>query len=120
MIVAPDGLIYQNLVALDNQPRVNLNASLYGALVPLTGMYLLRAGSSRGFGDYCLHFALTSTAPPAERPCIIPSLDADEGMPEPLSTPDLPENPDVVRANAVRREVEPGLTEADYGHSIVL
>ncbi len=51
-LVAPDGFVYQNLVALDNQPSVDLNASLHGAVVPLSGMYVLYAETSRGFGDY--------------------------------------------------------------------
>jgi hypothetical protein len=42
--------IYQNLVALDNQPSVDLNASLPGAVLPLSGMDLIYAETSRGFG----------------------------------------------------------------------
>ena len=63
VIGAPDGLIYQNLVALDNQPGVDLNASLHGAVLPLSGMYYVLVETSKGFGDYQLQFTITSMAP---------------------------------------------------------
>ena len=39
-VVAPDGFLPQNLVAWDNQPAVDLNASLDDAVLPLTGLYV--------------------------------------------------------------------------------
>ncbi len=67
VIVAPDGLVYQNLVALDNQPGVDLNASLRGAVLPLSGLYLLCVQTTKGFGDYQMQFAITSMAPASTR-----------------------------------------------------
>ena len=66
-IAVPDGFIPQNLVAWDTQPGVDLNASLHGAVLPLSGMYVLYAQTTRGFGDYRLHFAITSMAQASER-----------------------------------------------------
>ncbi len=40
-LVAPDGFVYQNLVSFDNQPSVDLNASLHEAVLPLTGLYFI-------------------------------------------------------------------------------
>ncbi len=80
-IVEPDGFVPQNLVALDNQPGVDLNASLHGAVLPLTGTYVLRAATSRGFGDYRLHFAVTAMAAPAADERIIPFMDAFATVP---------------------------------------
>jgi hypothetical protein len=65
-ITSPDGFVPQNLVALDDQPGVDLNASLHGAVLPLSGLYVLYAATSRGFGDYRLSFTITSMATPAE------------------------------------------------------
>jgi hypothetical protein len=61
-IVAPDGFVYQNLLSLDNRPGVDLNASLHDAVLPQTGVYVLFAQTTRGAGDYRLHFAITSAA----------------------------------------------------------
>jgi hypothetical protein len=80
-IAVPDGFVPQNLVALDNRPGVDLNASLHGAVLPLTGTYVLRAATSRGFGDYRLHFAVTSMAPASEGARIIPFMDAFATVP---------------------------------------
>jgi hypothetical protein len=62
-IVAPDGFIYSNLQALDNQPNLDLNASLTNAVLPQTGMYILSASTARGSGQYQLTFNITSMAP---------------------------------------------------------
>jgi hypothetical protein len=80
-ITVPDGFVPQNLVALDDQPGVDLNASLHGAVLPLTGMYVLRAATSRGFGDYRLHFAVTLMVAAAEGARIIPFMDAFATVP---------------------------------------
>jgi hypothetical protein len=62
-IVAPDGLIYENLRQMDDQPGVDYNASLSGAVLPQTGIYFLRAGTMKGSGAYRLNFSLDSVAP---------------------------------------------------------
>lgn len=64
-IVGPDGFLPQSLVAWDNQPGVDLNASLHDAVLPLTGLYVIAAETTRGHGDYRLSFSFSSLAPPA-------------------------------------------------------
>jgi len=80
-ITAPDGFIPQNLVALDNQPGVDLNASLHNAVLPLSGIYVLYAATTRGFGEYRLHFTITSMAPPSEGARLVPLLDSFATVP---------------------------------------
>jgi len=74
VIGAPDGLIYQNLVSYDNQPGIDLNASLHGAVLPLSGMYSLCVQTSKGFGDYQLQFTITSMAPATTQ--VFPTADS--------------------------------------------
>jgi RHS repeat-associated protein len=64
-IVAPDGYIYQNLQAFDDEPGTDLNASLTNVVLPQTGVYIISAETTRGSGQYRLTFNLTSVAPPA-------------------------------------------------------
>ncbi len=62
-IIAPDGFIYSNLQAFDNQPGVDLNASLSHAVLPQTGVYFIVAETTRGSGQYQLSFNVDSMAP---------------------------------------------------------
>ena len=62
-IVAPDGLIYENLRKVDDQPGADYNASLTGSILPLTGIYYVKAETLKGSGAYRLTFAFTSVAP---------------------------------------------------------
>jgi hypothetical protein len=64
-IIAPDGVVYQNLYSRDRVPESDLNASLTGAVLPLTGVYFLRASTSKGSGPYRLTFGMTMAAAPA-------------------------------------------------------
>ena len=80
-IVAPDGFVPQNLVAFDNQPGVDLNASLHSAVLPLTGIYVVYAATTRGFGDYRLHFAITSMAPAPVGERVFPIADSFATVP---------------------------------------
>ena len=77
-IMAPDGFIYQNLVALDNQPGVDLNASLHNAVLPATGLYVIAAETTRGHGDYRLSFSVNSLAPPAPDDRVLAFSGADQ------------------------------------------
>ena len=73
---------------------VDLDASLHGAVLPLTGMYLIHAATSRGAGDYRLHFTVTSMAPTADGARITPFSDAFATVPvngsicQPTTAPD--------------------------------
>jgi hypothetical protein len=80
-IFAPDGFLPQNLVAWDNQPGVDLNASLHDAVLPLTGLYVIAAETTRGHGDYRLSFSFSSLAPPAEGERVFPLSGADRTVP---------------------------------------
>jgi hypothetical protein len=80
-IFASDGFLPQNLVAWDNQPAVDLNASLHDAVLPLSGIYVLYAATTRGFGEYRLHFTITSMAPPSEGARLVPLLDSFATVP---------------------------------------
>jgi hypothetical protein len=61
-VVAPDGFIYANLQAFDNQPGVDYNASLANAVLPQTGVYFIAAETTRGSGQYQLTFNVNSMA----------------------------------------------------------
>jgi hypothetical protein len=63
LVIAPDGYVYGNLQGLDNQPGVDYNASITNAIVPQTGVYFIRAGTTRGSGQYQLTFNVTAMAP---------------------------------------------------------
>jgi hypothetical protein len=80
-IVGPDGFLPQNLVAWDNQPGVDLNASLHDAVLPLTGLYVIAAETTRGHGDYRLAFSSSSMAPPAEGERVFALSGADRTVP---------------------------------------
>ena len=62
-IIAPDGLIYDNLRRVDDQPGVDYDASLTGAVLPLTGTYYLRAATLKGSGQFQASLSYTSVAP---------------------------------------------------------
>jgi hypothetical protein len=62
-IISPDGFVYQNLQSIDNQPAVDLNASLTNAILPETGLYIIAAETTRGSGQYQLAFNVTAMAP---------------------------------------------------------
>jgi RHS repeat-associated protein len=62
-VIAPDGYIYGNLFAEDNQPGTDLNASLTSVTLPLTGLYIVAAETTRGSGAYRLSFTVHSLAP---------------------------------------------------------
>ena len=64
-IVAPDGFIYSNLQAFDNVPGQDLNASIAGAYLPQTGLYLIAAETIRGSGAYRLSFSVDGRLAPA-------------------------------------------------------
>lgn len=74
MITGPDDFVYQNLVSYDRQPGLDLNAELTSAVLPLTGIYFVRAGTSEGAGQYRLHFEIRELAPPAPADRVIPLL----------------------------------------------
>ncbi len=57
-IISPDGLVYDNLFKADDQPGVDYNASLSGAVLPMTGTYYLRAETLKGSGAYAVHDVL--------------------------------------------------------------
>ena len=73
-IIAPDGLIYDNLRRDDDQPGVDYNASLTGAVLPLTGTYYLRAATLKGSGAYRAALSLTSVAAAASGERAIPFI----------------------------------------------
>ncbi|NLH11749.1 MAG: carboxypeptidase regulatory-like domain-containing protein, partial [Holophagae bacterium] len=75
LITGPDDFVYQNLVSYDRQPGLDLNAELADAVLPLTGIYFVRAGTSKGAGKYRLHFKVTQLAPPGAGDRIVPLLD---------------------------------------------
>jgi hypothetical protein len=62
-VIAPDGFVYGNLQGVDNQPGVDYNASITNAILPQTGLYFVRAGTTRGSGQYRLSFNVTAMAP---------------------------------------------------------
>ncbi len=62
-ITAPDGLIYANLSQIDNQPGIDLNATLTNAVLPQTGIYLIAAETTKGGGNYALNFSFGSVVP---------------------------------------------------------
>ena len=62
-------------MAWDHQPSVDLNASLHNAVLPLSGMYVLYAATTRGFGEYRLHFTITSMAPASSGERVVPFMD---------------------------------------------
>jgi RHS repeat-associated protein len=64
-VIAPDGFIYTNLQAYDDVPGTDLNASLSGAILPQTGLYIIAAETTRGSGQYRLTMSLSSVAPAA-------------------------------------------------------
>ena len=68
-IIAPDGIVYANLRQTDDQPGADYNATLTGAVLPQTGLYFLRAETTKGSGDYHLSFSFSSVvaAPPGAR-----------------------------------------------------
>ena len=68
-IVAPDGLVYDNLRRVDDQPGVDYNATLTGAVLPQTGLYFIRPETLKGSGDYrlTLSFSSVAAAPAASR-----------------------------------------------------
>jgi trimeric autotransporter adhesin len=68
-IVAPDGVVYANLRVNDNQPGIDYNATVTNAVLPLTGMYTIRAATRKGSGDYRLQFTTGTSAvvPPGNR-----------------------------------------------------
>jgi len=80
-IFAPDGFLPQNLVAWDDQPGVDLNASLNDAVLPLTGLYVIAAETTRGHGEYRLSFSFGSLAPPAEGERVFALSGADQTVP---------------------------------------
>ena len=80
-VVAPDGFVPQNLVAWDNQPAVDLNASLHDAVLPLTGLYVIAAETTRGHGEYRLSFSFGSLAPPTEGERVFALSGADQTVP---------------------------------------
>ncbi len=61
-VVAPDGFVYENLHATDDQPVVDLDASIVNAELPQTGIYFVTAATSKGSGPYRLHFSVDSQA----------------------------------------------------------
>jgi hypothetical protein len=65
-LIGPDGFIYQNVVGWDNQPGVDLNATLHDGVLPLTGLWVIAAETTRGHGDYRLSFSFASVAPAVE------------------------------------------------------
>jgi hypothetical protein len=71
-IIAPDGLVYQNLLSVDNDPGINLNASIANAVLPLTGIYVLRAETMKGGGGYTLQFSIGSVGPISGAARIVP------------------------------------------------
>jgi len=62
-IVAPNGFIYANLQGFDNQPSIDLNASITNAVLPETGVYIIAAETTRGSGAYQLSFNVPVMAP---------------------------------------------------------
>src|SRR6202162_3128744 len=62
-VTAPDGLVYANLRQIDNQPGVDLNATLPNAVLPQTGIYFIAAETTKGGGNYTLNFSFGSVAP---------------------------------------------------------
>jgi hypothetical protein len=79
-VVDPDGLIDQGFEVLDNQPGVDLNASLTNLVLPKTGRYIVYAATSKGFGPYQLSFALTPAAPASARQ-VLPAANNDRTVP---------------------------------------
>jgi len=73
-ITAPDGLIYANLRQIDNQPGVDLNATLTNAVLPQTGIYFIAAETTKGGGNYTLNFSFGSVAPVSGTARAIPFL----------------------------------------------
>ncbi|HVN31598.1 MAG TPA: carboxypeptidase regulatory-like domain-containing protein, partial [Thermoanaerobaculaceae bacterium] len=80
-VVAPDGFVYQNLVSFDNQPSVDLNASLHDAVLPLSGLYFISVETTRGHGDYRLSFSFGSHAPAAAADRVVPVSGNDQNVP---------------------------------------
>jgi hypothetical protein len=64
-VIAPDSTVYGHLVGRDVQPGADLNARLCDATLPLTGVYFVVAATTKGFGEYDLHFSLTPAEVPA-------------------------------------------------------
>ncbi|HRS17695.1 MAG TPA: carboxypeptidase regulatory-like domain-containing protein, partial [Thermoanaerobaculaceae bacterium] len=71
-VMAPDGLIPQNLVSYDRQPGLDLDAELTDAVLPETGLYFIWAGTSKGAGQYRLRFQMLSAATAAEGQRTVP------------------------------------------------
>ncbi len=76
-IIAPDGFLYDNLQREDNRTGVDYNATIANAILPQTGTYLVRAGTTHGSGPYRLTFGFSSVAPvpPSERVIIVTDND---------------------------------------------
>lgn len=85
-VVAPDGVVYNGLDALDNVPGVDLNASITNGVLPQTGLYFIDAATTKGAGGYALSFSLTPAAPSASDQ-IAPANDNDRTAP--INTPGL-------------------------------
>ncbi|MCE7959063.1 MAG: hypothetical protein DYH06_14165, partial [Acidobacteria bacterium ACB2] len=68
-VIAPDGFVYENLASEDVAPGANFDAAVVDAQLPLTGLYVVAAETSRGNGDYRLRLSVRSAAPtpPADR-----------------------------------------------------
>jgi len=73
-VTAPDGLVYANLRQIDNQPGVDLNATLPNAVLPQTGIYFIAAETTKGGGNYTLNFSFGSVAPVSGAARTIPFL----------------------------------------------
>ena len=72
-VIAPDGFVYENLLALDDRESLDLDASLHDALLPQTGVYVIAASTTRGHGAYRLTFQAAEVAPVGSGDRVIPT-----------------------------------------------
>jgi hypothetical protein len=80
LVADPDGLINQGFQAFDKQKGVDLNASLTNVVLAKTGMYVVDAATSKGFGPYQLSFTLVPAPPPSGRQ-VVAAANNDRSVP---------------------------------------
>ncbi|MGV8040941.1 MAG: carboxypeptidase regulatory-like domain-containing protein [Thermoanaerobaculaceae bacterium] len=72
LIATPAGYVPQNLAAYDIQPGVDLNARLVDAVLPVSGLYVITAATTKGAGAYRLHFEMTQPGTVAGGARVVP------------------------------------------------
>ena len=72
LIATPAGYVPQNLASYDIQPGVDLNARLVNAVLPVSGLYVITAATTKGAGAYRLHFEMTQPGTVAGGARVVP------------------------------------------------